>query len=169
MLKYLDSAVVFQEFPDEIALAVDITQCPCTCEGCSESYLREDIGEFLTNDAIDELIKKHRGVSLFGLMGGDNDHEDCIRVADYIHAKYPSLKVGMYSGFDSLDLELAKHLDYYKVGRFIMVDSLQEYGGPINFPNSNQIMYKNVNGNLLNITQKFRKDVPNDISKYIIK
>lgn len=169
MLKYLDSAVVFQEFPDEITLAVDITNCPCRCKGCSEPYLQDDIGNELTYDAIDSLIEKNKGITLFGLMGGDSSHIDCIDIAVYIHSKYPKIKVGMYSGLDYIDLELAYYLDYYKIGRYIQVDDTDEYGGPINCQNSNQVMFKKVGGNLVNITKKFRENTVNKVSNYTVK
>ena len=47
MLKYVDTKVVFQEIPDEITLAINISNCPCHCPGCHSSYLAEDIGNAL--------------------------------------------------------------------------------------------------------------------------
>ena len=103
MLKYFDFAVVFQEFPDEIALAINITNCPCLCEKCSEPWLQQDTGTELTKEELDKLITAHKGITLVGFMGGDNDHERIKVLANYIHEKY-NLKVGMYSGFDNLDM-----------------------------------------------------------------
>lgn len=119
MLKYFDSAIVFAEFPDEVCLAVNITNCPGTCEKCSEPWLRENIGVELTNNDIDQLISQHPDITMFGLMGGDSDHLDCCRIANYIHSTYPYIKVGMYSGLDYLDSKLLDVLDAYKIGRFI--------------------------------------------------
>lgn len=45
MLKYVDARVVFQEIPDEITLAINISNCPCHCKGCHSQYLAEDIGK----------------------------------------------------------------------------------------------------------------------------
>ena len=34
MLKYVNTGIVFQEIPDEVTLAVNISGCPCRCHGC---------------------------------------------------------------------------------------------------------------------------------------
>ena len=110
MLKYFDYAVVTAEFPDEITLAINITNCIGHCEGCSESWLAQDIGKELTFDELDTLISANVGISCVGFMGGDIDHEYLLQLAKCIHRRY-HLKVGMYSGQDYIDLELAKELD----------------------------------------------------------
>lgn len=79
----------------------------------------EVVGDELTSEKIDTLIATHPDITVFGLMGGDSDHNDCIRVAKYVHEKYPQLKVGMYSGREFINLDLAQHLDLYKIGRWI--------------------------------------------------
>lgn len=48
MLKYVNTGVVFQEIPDEVTLAVNISNCPCRCPGCHSRYLWGDVGEPLT-------------------------------------------------------------------------------------------------------------------------
>ena len=57
MLKYVDTKVVFQEVPDEITLAINISNCPCHCINCHSSYLAEDIGEPLDLQHLTNLIK----------------------------------------------------------------------------------------------------------------
>ena len=47
MLKYVNTAVVFQEIPDEVTLAINISGCPCRCPGCHShniDYLTRIIG-----------------------------------------------------------------------------------------------------------------------------
>ena len=39
MLKYVNTDIVFQEIPDEVTLAVNISNCPCRCPGCHSQYL----------------------------------------------------------------------------------------------------------------------------------
>jgi anaerobic ribonucleoside-triphosphate reductase activating protein len=172
-LKYYDVAIVFAEFPDEVTLAVNISNCPGMCSHCSEPWLLEDVGTVLTNDEIDKLISEHSDITTFGLMGGDSNHDDCIRVAKYIHDKYPSIKVGMYSGREFINLELAQHLDYYKIGRWIMPegpssDWHKTNNGVLQFPWSNQLLFQNINGALVNITYKFRKHPVGNPERYII-
>lgn len=172
MLKFYDVAVVMQEFPDEIALAVNITGCICNCSNCSEPWLRQDIGEELSNDKIDELINAHPDITVFGLMGGDSDYDDVVRIANYIHNNY-NIKVGMYSGRDQLNMKLLECLDYYKIGRWINpIGPVSEWhktsGGVIQFPWSNQLMFEKIDNNWVNITYKFRKEKIGNPERYII-
>ena len=44
MLKYVNTGVVFQEIPDEVTLAVNLSGCPCRCPGCHSRYLWQDVG-----------------------------------------------------------------------------------------------------------------------------
>ena len=55
MLKYVDAKVVFAEVPDEVTLAINISNCPCHCEGCHSSYLAEDIGDILDVKSLDKI------------------------------------------------------------------------------------------------------------------
>ena len=173
MLKYYNAEVTFAEFPDEIALCVNISHCPCHCDGCSEPWLKDDVGKELTQAEIDRLIAMHPDITLLGLMGGDFDHDYCAEIATYIHQVYPNIKVGMYSGLDSIDLNLARVLDCYKIGRFIMPKGdpktwPTQVCGPIQFPFSNQKYYELHNGMLVDCTYKFRNKPLNDYTKYII-
>lgn len=173
MLKYYDYAVTFAEFPDCITLAINISNCPGMCDGCSEPWLLEDVGEKLTESKIDELIAEYPDITCFGFMGGDSYHSEILKLAQYIHNKY-NLKVGMYSGRDYIDLELAQELDYYKIGRFILPEGdsskwcLTECG-PINFPWSNQRMFKRINNQLIDITYRFQDKNLGRLEQYIIK
>ena len=54
-MKYVDTKIVFQELPNEITLAINISGCPCACIGCHSSYLSQDIGELLTKEALQQL------------------------------------------------------------------------------------------------------------------
>ena len=64
MIKYKPDtvSVVFNEIPDEVTLAIEITNCPGMCEGCHSPWLREDIGEELTPEKLSELIDANKGV-----------------------------------------------------------------------------------------------------------
>ena len=35
MLKYVNHDIVFQEFPDEVTLAVNLSRCPCAVRGAT--------------------------------------------------------------------------------------------------------------------------------------
>jgi anaerobic ribonucleoside-triphosphate reductase activating protein len=156
MLKYYNSMVVFEEIPDEITLAINITNCPCHCPGCHSKYLWEDIGTELTNDEIDSLIEKNSGITCVCLMGGDSDHVSVNNVAKYMLSKHPGIKVGWYSGFSEIPNEIdINNFDYIKVGPYI-----EECGG-LDKETTNQILYKVEHSylfsSLVNITNKFWK------------
>jgi len=163
MLRYLGKpSVTFAEFPDEVSLCLNISNCPGTCMHCSEPELRQDVGISITEEVIDSLIETHPGITLFGFLGGDADHASILKFTKYIHAGHPELKVGFYSGCNFLNLKLAKELDYYKIGEFRMFEGEVETwkdqtAGPICLPTSNQIMFKREDDHLVNITDKFRK------------
>ena len=175
MLKYLgEPTITFAEFPDEISLIWNLSNCPCHCEGCSEPELQTDIGDLLTDAVLVEAVKKNPGITLIGFMGGDADTADLVELIKWIKKNYPALKVGMYSGRDYLDLDLLNLLDYYKIGRWIMPQGpsdswCKQVCGPLNFPNSNQLMFKRSGNKFVNITDKFRRKPLNNLERQIIK
>ena len=118
MLKFVDTKVVFQEIPDEVTLAINISNCPCHCEDCHSSYLAEDIGETLTTDKLRKLIDNNKGISCVAFMGGDSDPNIVCLFAMYIKNEYPHLKVGWYSGrtevYEPSLLRYRKYFNYIK-------------------------------------------------------
>lgn len=98
MLKYFNTDITFQEFPDEVALCINISNCPCHCHGCHSNYLAEDIGEFLTEDILDSFANRYKDeITLIGFMGGDSDPFEVSRLAKYLKDNH-KIKVGWYSG-----------------------------------------------------------------------
>lgn len=152
MLKYVDTKIVFQEIPDEITLAINISNCPCHCEGCHSSYLAEDIGEPLDLQHLTNLIDSNKGITCVCIMGGDANPSEVDDIAQDIKEYYPKLKVGWYSGRQELDnnIDLC-NFDYIKLGPY------KEEFGPLNSRTTNQRFYKVSNGELINITSKFWK------------
>ena len=172
MLKYYDTAVTFAEFPDEIALCINISNCPCRCSHCSEPWLREDIGVELTAEEILRLLKANPHCTVIGLMGGDADHDDVIRIIDCIRAN-SNIKVGFYSGLDCIDMRIALRVDFYKIGRWIAPegdpkDWHKRSCGPLVFPFSNQRYFECRGAQLYDATEKFRKAPLNDLQRYIV-
>ena len=154
MLKFVDTLVSFQEVPDEISLCINISNCPCHCEGCHSPYLAEDIGTELTWNELERLIKNNIGISCVCFMGGDSCPDYIEQLALFI--KYQSwypLKVAWYSGKSSIPNDLDISLfNYIKVGPYI-----PKLGG-LDKETTNQIMYKVDNGNLIDITYRFKHD-----------
>lgn len=149
MIKYVGASIVFQEVPDEIALALEISNCPHNCKNCHSQYLKNNDGKILDDAEMERLLQSYPYVTCVCLMGGDADHKGVAKIADYLQKK--SIKSAMYSGDDVFDVVLSKHLDYYKVGSYI------EEKGPLNSANTNQRMYK-MRPKKEDITYKFRKD-----------
>ena len=152
MLKYVDTKIVFQEVPNEISLAINISNCPCNCPGCHSAYLAEDIGKELTEEELNILIASNEGISCVCFMGGDRESYEIKHMASYIRNIYPNLKIAWYSGKDTLpsSIELNIHnFDYIKLGPYI------EELGPLNSKYTNQRFYEINNGKLIDKTYLF--------------
>ena len=74
-MKYVNTQIVFQEIPNEVSLAINISNCPCKCLNCHSSYLAEDIGEELNIESLSNLIFKNKGITCICFMGGDAQPE----------------------------------------------------------------------------------------------
>ena len=88
MIKYKDYFVVFEEIPDRISLAVNITNCQNNCIGCHSPELRLNNGEELTEEVIDKLIKENYGIDCFLFMGEGKDYGRLMELAQYIKENY---------------------------------------------------------------------------------
>lgn len=148
-MKFVENEVVFSEIPNEITLAVNISNCPIRCKGCHSKHLWDDIGEELNEESIDTLINKNNGITCFCFMGGDRNPEEINILAEYIKEKYSRIKVGWYSGREYLASEVENsNFDYIKLGRYI------EERGPINKETTNQRLYEIKDGQMIDITYK---------------
>ena len=61
MLKYVGYDIVFQEIPDQVTLAINLSLCPNHCVGCHSPYLRNDVGNVLDEKALDEMLAQYVG------------------------------------------------------------------------------------------------------------
>ena len=158
MLKYVDTKVVFQEVPDEVTLAINISNCPCHCEGCHSSYLAEDIGTELTIEELVRLGTETEGITCIAFMGGDSDPRRINKLAKFVTEEL-DLKVAWYSGRQYIPDEInVGNFNYIKIGPYI-----PKLGG-LDSENTNQIMYEVCSTSKLGdkyllkeITYKFRK------------
>ena len=152
MLKYVNTDVVFQEIPDEVTLAINISNCPCRCPGCHSRYLWDDVGLPLDTSAIDEFVGRLASdITCIAMMGGDADPKSVNMLAQYIHEEYPQLKVAWYSGRIRIPSVVNKaDFDYIKVGPYI------RHLGPLKSPTTNQRMYRQADdGTFEDITYRF--------------
>lgn len=151
MLKFLNTMVVFEEIPDKISLAVNMTNCQNKCVGCHSPQLRKDIGKELTEEVVDELIKENEGINCFLFMGEGNDKDSLIKMARYIKEKYASFSLAIYSGRDNVEDDFYELFDYVKIGPYIAKF------GPLNKDTTNQRLLKIEDGARKDITSMFWK------------
>lgn len=160
MLKYVDAKVVFAEVPDEVTLAINISNCPCHCKGCHSSYLAEDIGTPLDEDSLVELLLNNKGITCIAFMGGDSDPEYINWLASIMRdmndsepGNWADVKIAWYSGRQELSEDInLEYFDYIKLGPY-----MEEFG-PLNSRTTNQRMYKVHDCELEDITSKFWKE-----------
>ena len=149
-MKYYNFDIVFQEIPDEVTLAVNITNCPYRCENCHSPHLHNDIGPVLNEAEVDALLKKYgKQITCFCFMGGDAAPQEVEHLAAYVRQK-SRLKVAWYSGNAQLPKSFPA-FDYVKVG------SYQPSRGGLKSRTTNQRLYRNQNGNPVDITTRFWK------------
>lgn len=150
MVKYYNAMVVFEEIPDEITLAINITNCPCHCVGCHSKFLWEDIGIELTFEELERLIRENDGITCVCFMGGDANPSEINYLAEKLNGN--NLKIAWYSGRDEIsgDIEL-KLFDYIKIGHY------DERFGALNKETTNQHLYEISDGKMTDITSKFWK------------
>ena len=157
MLKYVNTGIVFQEIPDEVTLAINISNCPCHCPGCHSHYLWEDIGLPLDTNAIDDFISKYgRDITCIAFMGGDADPKSLNLLAQYIHEEHPQFKVAWYSGRLRIPANIQKSdFNFIKIGPYI------RHLGPLSKPTTNQRLYRLLeDGTFEDITYRFwRKQI----------
>ena len=154
MLKYVNTDVVFQEIPDEVTLAINISNCPCRCPGCHSKYLWEDTGEPLNEQAIDAFVERYgTDITCLALMGGDNEPQSVDALAQYIHRRHPRLRVAWYSGRVRISSKVDQaNFDYIKIGPYI------RHLGPLKQPTTNQRLYRQTaDGQMEDITHRFWK------------
>lgn len=136
MIKFTEYEVAFREIPDEITLAVNISNCQNNCPGCHSSYLKENIGKELTEIVVDELIEKNGGITCFCFMGEGNDTESLKKLILYIKEKHPKIKIGLYSGRNTINEDFYwENLDYLKIGPYVAEL------GPLDKETTNQRLY----------------------------
>ena len=150
-MKIASYDIVFQDVPGEVTLSLNLSQCPNCCPGCHSPQLQEDIGYPLDDDMLYGLLERYgRDVTCVCFMGGDREPEEVMRLAGLV--KKTGLKTAWYSGRQQLpDCFNPEVLDYVKVGPYI------ESRGPLTNPDTNQRMYMIENGQLKDITDKFKK------------
>lgn len=150
MVKYVNTEVVFEEIPDEITLAINVSNCPNHCPGCHSPYLREDIGDTLYGDVLERLVNNNDGITCICFMGEGRDEESLINLIEFIRYRWgKTLKIALYTGGEKTGGYMWDNLDYIKLGPYI------EEKGPLNKETTNQRLYKKIDGKWEDITYRF--------------
>lgn len=139
MLKYADYDVVFQELPNEVTLAINISNCPNQCVGCHSAYLMDDVGNPLTEQALEALLQTYgKTITCVCFMGGDSEPHAVAQLAHWVKTQSAfKLKIGWYSGKQALPEAFeSQWFDYVKLGPYV-----PELGG-LNHKTTNQRLYK---------------------------
>ncbi len=150
MLKFVSYDIVFQEIPDEVSLALNISGCPNRCPGCHSAHLMEDQGEELSKENLVALIEQYQSsITCVCFMGGDVDPAAVEALAKFVHKEF-GLKSAWYSGREVMPSDISA-FDFVKLG-----DYREDCGG-LNSPTTNQKMFHIKNGELIDITSRFWK------------
>ena len=155
MLKYANYDIVFQEVPEEVTLAINITNCPNQCPGCHSKYLWENTGKKLDMSELDRLVAQYKsGITCVCFMGGDAEPKEVSELAKQLKNNNKNLKMAWYSGKNELPQNVSTdHFDYIKLGRYVAEL------GPLDSVTTNQRMMKRLaDGRVKDITEWFRKN-----------
>jgi anaerobic ribonucleoside-triphosphate reductase activating protein len=153
MLRYYNYDIVFQEIPNEITLAINITNCPNRCKGCHSPHLQEDIGYELNEELLISILDKYAtAITCFCFMGGDANPHRVAEMADFVRGHSPQVKTAWYSGCSDLPKNFTKEsFQYIKLGGY------EEQLGNLRNQTSNQQLFEiQKNGAMKDISYLFR-------------
>ena len=143
--------VVFEEIPNEITLAINITNCPCKCPGCHSKFLWGDTGHELNTQVLTQLARANDGITCICFMGGDANPGEINDLGNFTKEQL-NLKAAWYSGMDDMNHSIVIQIfSYIKLGHY------DEKYGPLNKESTNQRLYKIQGSDLVDITHKFWK------------
>lgn len=153
MLKYYNFDIVFAEVPDEVTLAINITNCPNRCVGCHSPHLQQDIGKILDEQELTALIETYVGdITCVCFMGGDATPVEVELASKFVKKQFPQLKTAWYSGKSHISEQInPTSFDYIKIGGYNATD------GPLNVKTTNQRMFRYSADGIEDITYKFWK------------
>jgi len=133
-MKYTTYDIVFREIPDEVTLAINLSNCPFRCENCHSLELQRDSGEELTSKTLTDLITQNPGITCVCFMGGDRSLIE-LKALSRAAAKH-TIKRAWYSGRSELPKEMLTYFDYIKVGPYL------KERGPLDSGTTNQRLYR---------------------------
>ncbi len=152
MLKFHNYDIVFAEIPDEVSLAINITNCPNACKNCHSLWLWKDEGEELNKESLSTILNQYADVTCIAFMGGDRTPKEVNDLAHFVKHNF-NKKTAWYSGKEEISKEIdTNNFDYIKIG------SYQENLGSLKQKTTNQKLYRLYNGEIVeDITYRFWK------------
>jgi anaerobic ribonucleoside-triphosphate reductase activating protein len=154
MLRFVNYSVVFQEVPDEVTLAINISGCPNKCKGCHSPYLMENTGDILSHEVLASLLNRYKNaITCVCFMGGDSEPKAIEELSFFIRRLTDNrMKTAWYSGKRSLPQDCSLgYFDYIKLGPYV-----EELGG-LDSPFTNQHFYRIEDGRMIDNTKRFTK------------
>lgn len=117
-MNYYNFQVVLQEVPGEISLCFTISGCPLGCEGCHSPFLwKKENGIKLKNKEYKEILFRYFGfATCVVFMGGEWYKKELISKLKYAQKK--GYKTCLYSGEETIDPQIKKHLTWLKIGKW---------------------------------------------------
>jgi anaerobic ribonucleoside-triphosphate reductase activating protein len=155
MLKYLYFTITTREIPSYISLTIQITGCPIHCKDCHSPHTWDkDLGTDLTKEELIKLIESQKYIDCVLFFGGEWNKEYLIELLQVTKQYNKELKTALYTGrtLEWINKEykaVLSFLDYIKVGEY------NKLLGSLEYPSTNQRLYKIRRNNLEDITYKF--------------
>ncbi len=121
MLKYTDYDIVFQEIPNEVTLAINLSNCPNGFKGCHSPQLMQYIGEYIDENVILGLLDKYgTSITCICFMGGDASPYEVEYLAAFIkNTTQEKIKTAWYSGKEKLvDNCNLNNFNFIKLGAY---------------------------------------------------
>jgi anaerobic ribonucleoside-triphosphate reductase activating protein len=114
----------------------------------------EDAGIILNESSLASLLEKYRNaVTCVCFMGGDAAPKDVERLSVFLQKNY-NIKTGWYSGKSNMPDNCSIHnFNYIKLGPYV------KHLGGLNSATTNQRFYRVENGNMIDITNRFLKNI----------
>lgn len=159
MLRYTSFDIVFQEIPNEVTLALNISGCPNKCKGCHSPHLQSNSGNELTEEVITNLLQRYgSAITCVCFMGGDNKPERVLHFAQCV--RHYNKKAAWYSGKSTIYNNAPQFFDYIKTGDY------REELGNLQSVTTNQRLYKTENETLIDITKSMQKKPTEQYANY---
>jgi anaerobic ribonucleoside-triphosphate reductase activating protein len=154
MLQFVSYDVVFQEVPNEVTLAINISGCPNKCKGCHSPHLQENHGQELDCGVLASLLARYqRSVTCVCFMGGDSDPKTVDELAAFVRKTTSNqVKTAWYSGQNQFSKDVSlSHFNYIKLGPYI-----EQLGG-LGSIRTNQRFFMIDNNTIIDCTNFFAK------------